>query len=274
MNNKKGHLGRGLAALMEDESSIEAREVSVDQILPNPYQPRKTFNQEKFDELVQSIKTQGIIQPIVITPMGENGKYYIVVGERRWRAAKELKMEKVPAIIKNLEKKEIMEAALIENIQREDLNVVEMAEAFKRLMEEFTYTQEELGGIVGRSRSSVANVLRILKLPEEIKNALREGKITEGHARALLAVESDKEREKLFQKMLQSKITVRQAEKKAQKKREKDVNLQAIEEKLSQMLKTKVNIVGRKKKGKLIIEYYSLEQLEEIILKLEGESNE
>jgi len=274
MNNKKGHLGRGLAALMEDESSIEAREVSVDQILPNPYQPRKTFNQEKFDELVQSIKTQGIIQPIVITPMGENGKYYIVVGERRWRAAKELKMEKVPAIIKNLEKKEIMEAALIENIQREDLNVVEMAEAFKRLMEEFTYTQEELAGIVGRSRSSVANVLRILKLPEEIKNALREGKITEGHARALLAVESDKEREKLFQKMLQSKITVRQAEKKAQKKREKDVNLQAIEEKLSQMLKTKVNIVGRKKKGKLIIEYYSLEQLEEIILKLEGESNE
>jgi len=274
MNNKKGHLGRGLAALMEDESSIEAREVLVDQILPNPYQPRKTFNQEKFDELVQSIKTQGIIQPIVITPMGENGKYYIVVGERRWRAAKELKMEKVPAIIKNLEKKEIMEAALIENIQREDLNVVEMAEAFKRLMEEFTYTQEELAGIVGRSRSSVANVLRILKLPEEIKNALREGKITEGHARALLAVESDKEREKLFQKMLQSKITVRQAEKKAQKKRVKDVNLQAIEEKLSQMLKTKVNIVGRKKKGKLIIEYYSLEQLEEIILKLEGESNE
>lgn len=274
MNNKKGHLGRGLAALMEDDNSIEAREISVDQILPNPYQPRKTFNQEKFEELVQSIKTQGIIQPIVITPMGDDGKYYIVVGERRWRAAKELKMEKVPAIIKNLEKKEIMEAALIENIQREDLNVVEMAEAFKKLMEEFTYTQEELAGVVGRSRSSIANVLRILKLPEEMKNALREGKITEGHGRALLAVENDKEREKLFTKMLNSKITVRQAEKKAQKKREKDVNLQAIEDRLSQTLKTKVSIIGRKKKGKLIIEYYSLEQLEEIISKIDGEPNE
>ncbi len=271
---KKGHLGRGLAALMDSDNGMESGEVSVELIVPNPYQPRKTFDQQKFDELVQSVKNQGIIQPIVITPKGDDGKYYIVVGERRWRAAKALGMEKVPAIIKKMEKKEIMEAALIENIQREDLNVVEMAEAFKKLMDEFTYTQEELANIVGRSRSSVANVLRILRLPEEMKTALREGKITEGHARALLAVESEKEREKLFKKMLQTKITVREAEKKVSKKKEKDVNLQAIEERLSQALKTKVYITGRKKKGKLVIEYYSMEQLEGLIEKIEGSGND
>ena len=218
MNNKKGHLGRGLAALIDSDSNVEAREIEIDTIEPNPYQPRKTFNQEKFDELVQSIKTQGIIQPIVVTPKGEDGRYFIVVGERRWRAAKALNMQKVPAIVKSMEKKEVMEAALIENIQREDLNVVEMAEAFKKLMDEFKYTQEELANVVGRSRSSVANVLRFLKLSEEIKNAIREGKITEGHGRALLSVETEKEREKLFKKMLQTKVTVRDAEKKAKNK--------------------------------------------------------
>lgn len=273
MNNKKGHLGRGLAALMDSESGIESGEISIELISPNPYQPRKTFDQQKFDELVQSIKNQGIIQPIVITPKGD-GSYYIVVGERRWRAAKALHMEKVPAIIKPMEKKDIMEAALIENIQREDLNVVEMAEALKKLMDEFTYTQEELANIVGKSRSSVANILRILRLPDEMKIAIKEGKITEGHARALLSVESDKERKKLFNKMLETKITVRQAEKKATKKREKDVNIKAIEEKLSQILKTKVLITGKKKKGKMIIEYYSLEQLEEIIEKIEMATDE
>lgn len=272
MNNKKGHLGRGLAALIDSDSNVEAREIEIDTIEPNPYQPRKTFNQEKFDELVQSIKTQGIIQPIVVTPKGEDGRYFIVVGERRWRAAKALNMQKVPAIVKSMEKKEVMEAALIENIQREDLNVVEMAEAFKKLMDEFKYTQEELANVVGRSRSSVANVLRILKLSDEIKNAIREGKITEGHGRALLSVETEKEREKLFKKMLQTKVTVRDAEKKAKNKQEKDANFKDIEERLTQRLKTKVVITGKRKKGKLIIEYYSLEQLEGIINQLEGVS--
>lgn len=273
MNSKKGHLGRGLSALMESEGGLETGEILVEKIYPNPYQPRKTFDPQKFDELVQSIKNQGIIQPIVITPKGD-GTYYIVVGERRWRAAKALNMEKVPAIIKPMEKKEIMEAALIENIQREDLNVVEMAEAFKKLMEEFTYTQEELANIVGRSRSSVANILRILRLPEEMKNAIKEGKITEGHARALLSVESEKERQKLFNKMLRTKITVRQAEKRALRKKEKDINIKAIEDRLSQTLKTKVSITGSKKKGKVIIEYYSLDQLEDLINKIEDLKDE
>lgn len=273
MNNKKGHLGRGLAALMEHESTVESGDIPVNLISPNPFQPRKSFDKEKFDELVQSIKNQGIIQPIVVTPKEEGG-YFIVVGERRWRAAKELKMERIPAIIKKMERKEMMEAALIENIQREDLNIVEMAEAYKMLMEEFKYTQEELAGVVGRSRSSVANVLRILKLPEDIKNALKEGKITEGHGRALLSVEDEKEREKLFKKMLETKITVREAERKALKKKEKDVNIKAIEERLSLALKTKVTITGKKKKGKIIIEYYSMEQLEEMIEKLEGGKND
>lgn len=269
MNIKKGQLGRGLSALIESETAFESGEISTDLLIPNPYQPRKTFDQEKFEELVQSIKNQGIIQPIVVTPKGD-GSYYIVVGERRWRAAKALNMEKVPVIIKTMEKKEMMEAALIENIQREDLNVVEMAEAFKRLIDEFKYTQEELANIVGRSRSSVANILRILKLPEEIKNAIREGKITEGHARALLAIDSETDRDRLFREMLNKKITVREAEKKVSKKREKDVNIRAVEERLGEILMTKVTITGKKEKGKLIIDYYSQEQLESIIKRLEG----
>lgn len=271
--NKKGPLGRGLAALIDSEEAAEIREINTEQVEPNPYQPRKRFNQEKLDELVKSIKTQGIIQPIIVA-RGGDGKYQIVVGERRWRAAKQLKMAKIPAIVKVMDKKDMMEAALIENIQREDLNPLEQAEAFKRLMDEFKYTQEELSEIVGKSRSGVANMLRLLRLSDEMKEALRDGKITEGHGRALLSVETEKERVKLFRKMLQEKVTVRKAEKESKKKKEKDVNFAALEQKLAGCLKTKVSIHGRKKKGKLIIEYYSWEQLEGIIERIEGEGDD
>jgi ParB family chromosome partitioning protein len=268
--NKKGPLGRGLAALIEADEASEVREIDVERIEPNPYQPRKRFNQEKLDELVKSIKTQGIIQPIIVAK-GSNNKYQIVVGERRWRAAKQLKMAKVKAIVKTMDRKEMMEWALIENIQREDLNPMEQAEAFKQLMGEFKYTQEELSEVVGRSRSGVANTLRLLRLAEDMKEALREGKITEGHGRALLSVESEKERAKLFKKMMQEKVTVRKAEKEGSKKREKDPNFLDLESRLSKNMKTKVSIQGRKKKGKIVIEYYSWEQLEGIIDRLEGE---
>lgn len=271
--NKKAPLGRGLAALIDSEETVEVREIDADQIEPNPYQPRKRFNQEKLDELVKSIRKQGIIQPIIVVK-GSNNKYQIVVGERRWRAAKQLKMAKIPAIVKIMDKKDLMEAALIENIQREDLNPMEQAEAFKRLMDEFKYTQEELAEVVGKSRSGVANTLRLLRLTNEMKEALRDGKITEGHGRALLSVETEKDRLKLFKKMLQEKVTVRKAEGVVRKKKERDVNISALEERLSSGLKTKVSIQGRKKKGRLIIEYYSSEHLEGIIAMLEGGGND
>lgn len=262
--NKKPALGRGLAALIDSDGGLEVKEIETNLIQPNPYQPRKQFDQEKLDELIKSIKTQGIIQPIVVTK-NKNDVYTIVVGERRWRAAKQIGLATVPAIVKEMDNKQMMEAALIENIQREDLNPIELAEAYKRLMEEFKYTQEELSEVVGRSRSSVANMLRLLKLPEHMQQAIRDNKITEGHGRALLAMEDEKKREILFNKMLEEKVTVREAEKKVKKKRNKDLTIMELENKLSSIFKTKVLIEGIKKRGKIVIEYYSKEQLEGLI---------
>ena len=267
--SKKEPLGRGLSALIDAEGINEILEIEIDKIQPNPYQPRKQFNQERLNELVQSIKTQGIIQPVVLT-RGDNDKYTLVVGERRWRAARILGMKTIPAIVKEMNNKQIMETALIENIQREDLNPIELAHAYKKLIDEFKYTQEELSEIVGRSRSSIANILRLLKLPEHIQNAIQENKITEGHGRALLAVEDEEKRERLFKKMITDKVTVREAEKKAKLKKEKDITIHDLENKLSSLLQTKVTIKGLRKKGSIIIEYYSKDQLDGLINLLIG----
>lgn len=267
--SKKEPLGRGLSALIETEVGTEVLEIETDKIEPNPYQPRKQFNQEKLNELVQSIKTQGIIQPVILTK-GKGDKYTLVVGERRWRAAKILGMKTIPAIVKEMNNKQIMESALIENIQREDLNPIELAHAYKKLIDEFKYTQEELSEIVGRSRSSVANVLRLLKLPEHIQSAIQENKITEGHGRALLAIDDEEKRDKLFQKMLTEKVTVREAEKKVKVKKNKDITIQDLENKLSSVFQTKVTIKGKKKKGSIVIDYYSKEQLDDLINLLMG----
>lgn len=267
--SKKEPLGRGLSALIETEVGTEVLEIETDKIEPNPYQPRKQFNQEKLNELVQSIKTQGIIQPVILTK-GKGDKYTLVVGERRWRAAKILGMKTIPAIVKEMNNKQIMESALIENIQREDLNPIELAHAYKKLIDEFKYTQEELSEIVGRSRSSVANVLRLLKLPEHIQSAIQENKITEGHGRALLAIDDEEKRDKLFQKMLTEKVTVREAEKKVKVKKNKDITIQDLENKLSSVFQTKVTIKGKKKKGSIVIDYYSKEQLDGLINLLMG----
>ncbi len=263
--NKRSTIGRGLAALMGDEitKTSEILEIDIESVSPNPHQPRKSFDEEKLNDLVNSIKNQGIIQPILVTRNSHNG-YTIVVGERRWRAAKLAGLVKIPAIVKDLSKKEIIEAALIENIQREDLNPIDIAEAYKNLIDEFKYTQEELSSIVSKSRSAVANTLRLLKLPDYAKEALRKGVISEGHGRALLAVEDEKKRKELFKRLTENRITVREAEKKA-KRKSKDENIMALEERLSKSLKTKVKIEGKGKKGKIVIEYYSLSQLEELL---------
>jgi len=271
--NKRGTIGRGLAALMGEDATKTAEiiEVDIEAISPNPFQPRKSFDQEKLNDLVNSIKNQGVIQPILVTKNGAGG-YTLVVGERRWRAAKLAGLSKIPALIKDLSKKEIIEAALIENIQREDLNPIDIAEAYKNLIDEFKYTQEELSAIVSKSRSAVANTLRLLKLPEYAKDALRKGLISEGHGRALLAVDDEKKRKDLFKKLTSEKITVREAERKVSRKT-KDENIEALEERLSKNLKTRVKIEGKGKKGKIIIEYYSLSHLEELLGLLEIEQS-
>lgn len=269
--NKKGPIGRGLAALMGEENVInmEVQEIDIESIVPNPFQPRKSFDEDKLKELVSSIKNQGIIQPVLLSKGGD-GKYALVVGERRWRAAKIAGLTKIPAIVKNLSKKEIMEAALVENIQREDLNPIDIAEAYKNLIEEFKYTQEELSSIVSKSRSAIANTMRLLKLPDYAKEAIRNGVITEGHGRALLSIDDEKERQRLFKKLTEEKIPVREAERRS-KGKSKDQNILALEDRLSKVLKTKVKIEGKAKKGKIIIEYYSSDQLEEILSSLEKE---
>ncbi|MCX7770523.1 MAG: ParB/RepB/Spo0J family partition protein [Proteobacteria bacterium] len=267
--SKKEPLGRGLSALIDAEMGLEVIEIDPEKIEPNPYQPRKQFNQEKLNELVQSIKTQGIIQPLIVTK-GREDKYTLVVGERRWRAAKILGLKTVPVIVKEMNNKQIMESALIENIQREDLNPIELAHAYKKLVDEFKYTQEELSEIVGRSRSSIANVLRLLRLPEHMQIAIQENKITEGHGRALLAIEDEDKREKLFRKMLSEKVTVREAEKRVKVRKEKDITIQDLENRLSSIFQTRVSIKGKKKKGSIIIDYYSKEQLDGLINLLIG----
>jgi ParB family chromosome partitioning protein len=272
--NKKEPLGRGLSALIETDAVAEVVDIETDKIVPNPYQPRKQFDEEKLNELVKSIKNQGIIQPIIVTKNKEKNVYTIVVGERRWRAAKIAGLKTIPAIVKDMSDKQIIEAALIENIQREELNPIELALAYKKLMEEFKYTQEELSEIVSKSRSSVANTLRLLKLPEEIQEAIKTNKITEGHGRALLAIEDDKKRMELFRRMLNEKVTVREAEKKVKQKKQKDVAITDLENRLSSIFQTKVSITGRKKKGTIMIEYYSREQLEGLINMLLGVKND
>lgn len=267
--NKKLPIGRGLAALMGEKNILsgDVQEIDIDSIAPNPYQPRREFDQEKLNELAISIKNQGLLQPILVSKNGED-RYTLIVGERRWRAAKIAGLNKIPAIVKEMNKKEIMEAALIENIQREDLNPLDVAQAYKSLIDEFKYTQEELANIVGKSRSAIANTIRLLKLPEYAKDALRQGVITEGHCRTILSVEDEKERYRLFKKLTEEKIPVREAERRIRKKN-KDENILALEERLSKALKTKVIIEGRAKKGKIIIEYYSLDHLEELITNIE-----
>lgn len=276
--NKRG-LGKGLSALipMEDKDQENIQDIKVEEIKANKNQPRKKFDEEKIQELANSIKEHGVLQPIIVRRKA--GGYELVAGERRWRAAKKAGIEKIQAIVKDLSDADVMEIALIENLQREDLNPLEEAEAYKKLIEEFGMTQEELSKRVGKSRSQIANTVRLLNLDEEIKKLISDEKLTAGHARALLAIEDKKERLKLAKKISENNMSVRETEETVKiKTREKKKNKRGeinpvfieITEKLQKSLGTRVKVKGTERRGRIEIEFYSEDELERILETISG----
>ncbi|MGE5329955.1 MAG: ParB/RepB/Spo0J family partition protein [Deltaproteobacteria bacterium] len=272
---KKG-LGRGLEALIPGTSQAEKEiiELTINDVEPNSTQPRRVFKEEALETLAESIKLHGVVQPIIVTKDGN--RYKIVAGERRWRAARIANLKTIPAIIKEYADKEILEVALIENIQRQDLNPIEEAEAFQRLIQEYALKQEEVAVTIGRSRSAVANSLRLLNLDYRVKEMVVGGIISEGHARVLLAVKNGDEQYKIAKEFEKGLFSVREAEKylkkamtKTKGKKAKDEKIKDIVMDLSNKLKdtlgTKVHIDSGNNKGKIVIEYFSNQELDRLI---------
>lgn len=277
---KRRSLGRGLDSLIPKNLETESggyQMVSTDLLKPNPSQPRKQFEQSALEELAESIKENGVIQPLIVRK--ENGGFEIVAGERRWRAAKIAKLEKLPVIIRTATDQDVAELTLIENIQREDLNPIEEGEAYEKLAERFGLTHEEIAKKTGKTRSVITNQLRLLKLSEKAKKALVSGSITVGHARALLAASSPGQMDSLLGEVLKKDLTVRRTEALVKKKNrsaqpppeftsgvvEEDIFTKELTEELSGKFSTKVRISRNKTKGKIEIEYYSPEELERIV---------
>jgi len=270
-------LGKGLGALIPDKPLAEGEgkksffTCGIEEIQPNPFQPRKTFNEEPLQELVQSIREKGILQPLVVRRKGE--RYELIAGERRWRAAQKAGIKEVPILVRNVSESELLELSLIENIQREDLNPIEEAEAYKGLAEQFHLTQEDISQKVGKDRATVANALRLLKLPPEIKQSLAEGKVTVGHARALLGLDSPEKQRAAWRKVLSGGLSVRQTENLIKRLRPKTSagaakstpEWESLVDELQRSLGTRVRIVGRKKRGRIEIDFYSPEELERIL---------
>jgi ParB family chromosome partitioning protein len=279
--NQKKVLGRGLGALIPQRSepavSPGVAEVPIDQIAPNPYQPRKTFNESSIEELARSVRQHGIVQPLVVTRAGD--RYRLIAGERRYRAAQRAGLHTVPVFIKEMKQEsDALQIALIENIQREDLNPMEEAMAYRQLHEEFGLTQEEISRRVGKERSTVANFLRLLRLPDAVKKLLASGQLSMGHARALLAVDSAKRQEQLAERVVKRNLNVRQTETLAaeraprQEKKEthKDVFTRDAEERLTRTLRTKVDIARKRRGGVIHIRFSSEEDLIRIYDDLTG----
>jgi ParB family chromosome partitioning protein len=286
---KKG-LGRGLGALLGDalgaDDMANVRQVRVDQVRANPYQPRREFDEEKLAELTESVKEHGILQPILVRRLGVD-RYELIAGERRFRAAQGASLSAVPAIVRDLDDRQMLEVALIENVQREDISALDAAAAYQRLAEEFGLTQEEIAQRVGKARTTVANTLRLLSLPEPVLEGLQAGRITEGHARALLQVAPEAQ-VKAYEKALRDHLTVRQTEELARnlgearkgstrtgarrKKVEEgaDPNHAAVEEALQVALGTRVRIRREGGVGRLEIEFYSDEELEGLVDRIIG----
>jgi len=283
-------LGKGLSSLIPQQKTrkIIRKEtgitngggqkiwdIPISEITPNPEQPRKEFSHKELDDLVASIKRHGILQPLVVSEKDDGG-YELIVGERRFRASQIAGLATIPALVRSVTQQEKLELALIENIQRQDLNPIEEAFAYARLMDEFNLTQEEVAEEVGKGRSSIANIVRLLTLPEKIQKALVAGKISVGKAKALMSLNNEKEMNEVFQSMLGEKMTVRDVEKsvasKGQKSRKgsvrRDPNLLASEQILEERLGTKVHINQRGGKGTINIQYYSLEEFQRLMNEL------
>ncbi len=262
---KKDPLGRGLSAILKDiEEKGVTTLVPVSQIRANPRQPRFDMREEGLHDLANSIKEKGLLQPILVRRK-ENG-YEIIAGERRFRASRIAGLTEVQVIIKDVDDRESLEIALIENIQREDLNPIELATVYTRFAEEFGYTHEALAKKIGVERSSVTNIMRLLKLPEWIKKLITEGKLTSGHGRTLITLRNEGEQKKFVKKILSEGASVREIER-ARKTRApvRKTPYADIEEALREALKTKVEVLFGRKKGKLIIEFYSKDDLERLV---------
>jgi len=275
MAKKRKALGKGLSALISedldkaDESSIV--EINISLIEPNPNQPRKTFDKDKIQELAESIKEHGLIQPIIVKKVGEN--YQIIAGERRWRACTDLGLDKIPAIVRDLDNKSQTEMALIENIQREDLNPIDEAIAYDLLIQRYDLTQEELSKVVGKSRVYVTNILRLLKLSEFVKKMIIEGKISQGHGKILIGLTENRQNQ-LINRVIKGKLSVRELEKivknlkkeskEKKKKPDKEAYVLNLEEELQSALNTEIKIKNRGKKKKIEIFFSNDSQLENI----------
>jgi ParB family chromosome partitioning protein len=279
---QKVALGKGLGALIPDLSVLDDKErkalgvieVELDKIVPNDYQPRKFFADDKLKELAQSIREQGVIQPVIVHRAG--GGYQLVAGERRWRASRLAGLKTIPALVKEATKRELLEMALIENIQREDLNPLEAAEAYRRLQDEFKLTQDDLAKRVGKERSTITNFLRLLGLPKEVKHELASGTLSMGHAKALLSLDRVRDQIQVAALIAKKGLSVREAEALAahlknpprEKKARLSHDLKTVEERLKKSLGTKVSIATKSKGGRIVIEYYSLEELDRILEKI------
>jgi ParB family chromosome partitioning protein len=275
---EKRALGRGLDALIpprevvfvENSKNENVVNLALDSIKTNKYQPRVQFNEEKLNELVNSIKEKGVIQPVLVRKVADG--YELIAGERRLRAAKRLKMEKIQAIVKDVSDIDMLEMALIENIQREELNPIEEANAFERFMTEFHFTQEKIAAVLGKDRSTIANTLRLLSLPKKIQELVSGDSITAGHAKALLGLPTEGEQYRVCNLIVNKGLSVRETEKlvarrtSSAKKREvkKDAGLDHIANEMQQVLGTRVKIFHGKKRGAIQIEYYSVEDLNRI----------
>jgi len=272
---KRG-LGRGLGALLS-ASPAEGetlREIPIEEIGPNPNQPRKSFNINGLQDLSASMRQSGVLQPVVVRRVGSG--YQLIVGERRLRAAKLAGLERVPAVIREATDAESLELALVENLLREDLNPMEEAEAYQRLLAEFGWTQEELAGRVGKDRSSIANCLRLLKLPAVIQDDLRAGRLTMGHARALLSLTSAAAQLKLREEILAHSWSVRTTEEGVQRSHiprraaRRSAELTALEDQLRERLATRVRLVGSERRGRIEIVYASRDELERLVEQILG----
>ena len=281
MDKKKKGLGKGLGALLS-EANVEInekdiKEIDIRKIEPNPNQPRKVFDKNKLNQLANSIKKYGVVQPIIVKK--KDDIYIIIAGERRWRASRIAGLERIPAVISKEDDQTTAEIALIENLQREDLNPLEESEGYRRLMKEYKLTQEKVAEAVGKSRSAIANSLRLLNLCEGIKILISEGKLSEGHARVLLTFDDDVKAVNFANEIIDKGHSVRKAEelvkkpvkkKKEEKREKKNIEIERLERELKDILQTKVSISDLNEgKGKIVLEYYSQDEFDNIVEKIQ-----
>ena len=291
INDKRKALGRGLDSLLPSrpivtpiakpvaQGAASAQEIPVDSIDPNPYQTRRRINETALEELAESIRASGVVQPVVLRPVA-NGRYQLVAGERRWHASKRAGKTTIPAVVRQISNEQAMEITIIENLQREDLNPMEQARAFERLSREFSLTQEQIASRTGKDRASIANFIRLLKLPEDVQNALEAGTLSFGHGKVLLVLAGFPEHmERAAREIIEKQLSVRQTEELvgrllnphvAEPKQEKpavpiDPNVREAQRSLESSLGVKVEILDRKGKGKIILKYGSLEDFDRIV---------